>query len=542
MPIGERYTSEKLDDQYDAIVIGSGMGGLSAASLLAQAGKKVVVLERHYNAGGYTHTYKRKGYEWDVGVHYIGEVTKETSLVRRLFDFVTGNQLKWADMGEVYDRMVCGDNTFEFRSGYKKYKADLIARFPEEKAGIETYFDMIKDVKKATPMRATKRTAPFFLQPLLWSMSLFGAPDHHEKTTGEVFDSLFKNEELKGILGTQWGDCGLPPQESSFTIHAMIAGHYMGGAGYPVGGSAAIAETIEPIIRNAGGRLFVRAEVKQILVQHGRARGVLMANGDKILAKKVISTVGAPLTYGKLLDEYNRNRYGLPEKMKHVRPSGGHLCVYIGLKKSAADLGLPKTNQWVFPSLDHNANVERFKNDPDADLPLVYISFPSAKDPDWDRRFPNKSTIELVSLAPWEWFEQWQDTEWLRRGADYEQLKENLAQRMLKVLYEQMPHLEGEIDYYELSTPLSTRHFCNYEHGEIYGLDHTPERFAQTWLRPQTPIRGLYLGGQDAFVAGVVGAMTGGLLAGGLALGPAGFLRMLPSNLRAWPKLFKLFA
>lgn len=541
MPIGERYSVEKCAGPFDVIVIGSGIGGLAAASMLTKAGKKVLVLERHTTAGGFTHTYKRKGYEWDVGVHYIGDVMREKSLVRQMFDYISDGELKWASMGDVYDRMICNGDQFDFRTGYKQLRDDLIARFPHEEDGIRRYFDLLRDVKAATPRTIAKKIMPTLLQPLLWPLALTTPSDHALETTDAVLDGLISDATLKGILTTQWGDCGLPPAQSSFLIHAMIAGHYANGAGYPVGGSARIAETIEPIIKAGGGRVLVRAEVAQILVKHGRAYGVRMADGHEILAKTIVSTVGVPNTYGKLLDERHRSRYGIPERLQKVQIQGGHLCLYIGLKKSAAELGLEKTNLWVFPSLDHNRNVAEYTADADKPFPLVYISFPSAKDPDWDRRFPGKATIEVVTLAPYDWFEKWQDQPWLRRGDEYNQLKDAFSQRLLQALYEQVPQVEGHIDYFELSTPLSTRHFCNYDQGEIYGLDHVPQRFAQSWLRPKTPIDNLYLGGQDAFVAGVVGAMTGGLMAGAAVLGPAVF-KLMPKQLGSLPRLLRMFA
>ena len=98
----------KLQTSYDTIVIGSGIGGLSTAAILAKQGQKVLVLEKHYTPGGFTHVFKRKGFEWDVGIHYIGEMQRETSILKKLFDYITDGKLKWADMGEVYDRIVIG--------------------------------------------------------------------------------------------------------------------------------------------------------------------------------------------------------------------------------------------------------------------------------------------------------------------------------------------------------------------------------------------------------------------------------------------------
>src|SRR5579863_6786868 len=103
------YKQHSLDDRWDAIVIGSGIGGLTTAALLSKhAGKKVLVLERHYTAGGYTHSFNRPGYAWDVGVHYIGEAQDPRSPVRAVFDHLTDGQLQWQPMSDVYDRAVFG--------------------------------------------------------------------------------------------------------------------------------------------------------------------------------------------------------------------------------------------------------------------------------------------------------------------------------------------------------------------------------------------------------------------------------------------------
>ena len=125
-------------------------------------------------------------------------------------------------------------------------------------------------------------------------------------------------------------------------------------------------------------------------------------------------------------------------------------------------------------------------DDPNAPFPVVYISFPSAKDPDYLNRHPGTATIEIVAPAPYEWFEQWKGTTWGKRGEDYEQFKAELGERLMQHLYDKLPQLEGKVDYYEVSTPLSTDWFSGYQHGELYGLDHTPERLQQDWLGPRT--------------------------------------------------------
>jgi all-trans-retinol 13,14-reductase len=156
--------------------------------------------------------------------------------------------------------------------------------------------------------------------------------------------------------------------------------------------------------------------------------------------------------------------------------------------------------------------VERYLSDMNQPFPVIYISFPAAKDPDWPNRYPDRSTIDIITLMPYEIVEPWEKERWKKRGEDYDALKENMAQRLLAELFRLEPQVKNHVDYYELSTPLTTKHFVNYEKGEIYGLDHSPDRFKHKFLRPHTPIKNLYLTGQDIMTAGVGSALFSGLV------------------------------
>jgi all-trans-retinol 13,14-reductase len=214
-----------------------------------------------------------------------------------------------------------------------------------------------------------------------------------------------------------------------------------------------------------------------------------------------------------------------------VRPSCAHLGVYVGLEGTPEELGLPRTNFWIYPGNDSDAAFEEFLRNPEAPFPVVYISFPSAKDPDFARRHPGRSTIEIVAPAPYSWFERWAGTTWGQRGEDYEAFKAGLGDRLMEILYAKLPQLRGRVGYFEVSTPLSTEWFCEYRRGELYGLDHDPQRFRQDWLSPRTRIPGLWLTGQDVMSCGVVGAAMAGVAAAtsivGLRRGTALMKRVL---------------
>lgn len=508
MIVGKPLRDIKLDKHYDVIIIGSGIGGLSCATFLAQKGKKVLVLEKHYTIGGFTHTFARKGYEWDVGVHYIGEVGDEWRVLTRMFNRVTGGKLKWQDMGPIYDKIIFPDKTYDFVKGKENFKNKLKEYFPNDSNAIDQYVKTVVETVKASELFFTGKMMPDWLAPLFSRKY----KKIYEKTTYEVLSSITKNEKLIGVLTGQWGDYGLPPKESTFVMHAMVAKHYFAGGNYPVGGSGMIAKTIVEEIEKNGGTVAHRAGVEQILIKDNKAFGVLLENGTEVLADKVVSGAGIYNTWDKLLPKDVVKKYQWEEKREEISPSAGHICLYIGLNKNAKDLGITTPNLWVYPSYDHDKTVKNYLKSDWGEFPLVYISFPSAKDPAWDKEYPNKSTVEVLTLAPMEWFKKWQDTKWKKRGEEYDALKKELSDRLLECLFKQMPQLREHVDYCELSTPLSTQFFSNYENGEIYGINHDTKRYDFEWGKPTTPIKNLYLTGQDVVSGGVGGALAGGAI------------------------------
>ena len=521
MRIGTSYKQHGgLSDSWDAIVIGSGLGGLAVAGTLSKlAQKRVLVLERHYTAGGFTHTFRRPGYEWDVGVHYIGEVSRPRSILRRVFDFLTDGELEWADMGDVYDRIVIDDRSYDFMKGRERFRERLQDYFPGEALAIDRYLERVETTSKKAQLYFAEKAVPPFVSSVVGRWMRRPLLKETRVTTREVLESLTSNQELIGVLTGQWGDYGLVPSESSFFMHATVVAHYLRGAAYPVGGSSRIAATILPVIEAAGGEIVTNANVEQILVVGDRAVGVRLEDGRELRAPMILSDAGVTNTYRHLLPSEVADRYGLREKTELIQPSAGHLSAYVGLRGTAHELGLEKTNLWVYPTPHHERNVQRFVEDREQPLPLVYLSFPSAKDPDFERRYPGRATVEAITLAPYRWFAPWEATSWKKRGADYDALKEELQSRLLATLHQHAPATRGQVEICELSTPLSTRNFAAHPHGEIYGLAHTSARFDQRWLQPRTPIKGLYLTGADVCTAGVGGALMGGMLCSSAVLG-----------------------
>ena len=143
------WRSQYANEKYDVIIIGSGISGLTAGVLLAEKGKKVLILEKHFKVGGWTHTFKRDCYEWDVGIHYIGEVHSKRSPVRKLFDQISNGQLEWNKMDDNYDRIIFPDQEYNFTAPRDRFIPDMIEHFPGIEDKLVTYLDIIDSCVKS---------------------------------------------------------------------------------------------------------------------------------------------------------------------------------------------------------------------------------------------------------------------------------------------------------------------------------------------------------------------------------------------------------
>jgi all-trans-retinol 13,14-reductase len=503
----------------DAIVIGSGMGGLAAAALLSRLhGRKVLVLERHHRAGGFTHTFRRKGgFEWDVGVHYVGEMGRP-GMMRDAMQVVTGGALRWSRMPETYDRLVFPGFEFGVRAGKERFREDLRAAFPAERRAVDRFFRDVDRAASWTSVLAMRSVAPAPVTAVAAALlSRRGALAR--RTTRSWLDENVRDERLRAVLGARWGDYGLPPSRSAFMAHAVITSHYLEGGFYPSGTARGIAEGATRVIEAAGGAVRVRAEVERILVERGRAVGVRLTGGETLRAPVVVSDAGARATYLRLLGEDVPVPFR--DELRAIPRSMAHVSLYLGLSRSAAELGVRGENLWIHDELDQDRMWNRGGELLEGSAPQVYVSFPSMKDPE-----ARTHTAEIIAGVDASLFQRWSGTEWMRRGGDYQALKDRIAEGLLRTVERRLPGLSRLVVHRELSTPLSTEHFTGHPGGEIYGLPATPERFSRPWLGARTPVKGLFLAGADALMLGIGGTLLSGLMCAAAVAGPSTFGRV----------------
>ncbi|GFS02439.1 all-trans-retinol 13,14-reductase [Elysia marginata] len=535
--IKQRFKASKVPEHLDVIVIGSGIGGLTSGVLLARAGKKVLVLEQHDQAGGCCHSFVEKGFEFDTGIHYIGSMY-DGSVDRVLLDQLTCDQLKWAKMDDAFDTVAVGPSgsaeRFPMKTGKESYTQNLIAMFPKEKAAIEKYMELIYDASPSFFGVVLLKVLPWPIARLLVATGLYKIlfkcyrKRYTERTLQEVLDELTDDSKLKMILSYICGDYGVFPNEVPFILHALVVKHYVGGAWYPAGGTSEIAFHMVQSIQNLGGRVLVQAPVTEIVCNSkGRAVGVKVAKMDTtIQAKIIISDAGVVNTFKSLLPQQVAQASRIYPLISKIGPSCSFITTFIGVEGSPSELKLPAGNVWHFNSEDINKTMSEFlqvKGDhlEDVEIPLGYISFPSAKDPEWEKKFPGKSSVLIITLASWEWFKEWKEEKLRHRGDRYETIKDTIGRKMWEQCVDLFPQLEGKKVYMEVGTPVTNQHYLACPEGEMYGLNQGAVRFqpdVAMKLRAQTDIPGLYLTGQDIMTCGFTSALIMGLMTAGEVL------------------------
>ncbi|MGB0588367.1 MAG: phytoene desaturase family protein [Myxococcota bacterium] len=497
---------------WDTIVIGSGMGGMTTAAMLASFGERVLVLEQHYVPGGYTHMFKRPGYSWDVGVHAVGEVTRHT-MTGRLLDYLTDGELKWASLGSVYEQFHFPDEfRIDFPDNPHQFRENLVAAFPDEAKAIDAYLDLVREVAGAMRGYYLSRAAPKGTGWLATMAMARKAERFFQMRTEDVVASLTDNPKLRALFTAQWGYYGSTPSRSSFAIQALVVKHFMHGGYYPVGGAREIAKHLLSKVADAGGWTRVSTDVDEILIEGGRAVGVRLVDGEELRAGRVVSAAGILATVRRLLPE-EVSQQPWVRGIEALPPSPPHVCLYLGFKGDIRSAGCSGANKWFYDTW--NMEQDRWGVDEANPVPpaeVLYCSFPSLKDPHHDPGPEQRHTGEIVTFVPWSAFERWRETRWKRRGEAYDTFKARMSEQLLKQFFTHLPELEPMLDFAELSTPITTDFFVRPVEGAIYGIEPTPERFACPDLKPRSPIPGLFFSGSDVASVGVIGAMMGGVL------------------------------
>ena len=494
-PRGSRQT-QVPPGTYDAVVIGAGLGGLSAAAAFARQGYKVVVLEQHGVPGGYASSFKRPGgFTFDVSLHST-TVGIRDGTANLIYGFPEIQDVVFKPHKPLY-RTIYPD--YDIRvpdrdmAGYIKV---LKTNFPDDGSAIDAIFADMKGLSddvgrlSSTAGQADMTNFPQKF-PFLFK--------NFNRTWGAMLDDRVKNPKLKAVISGLWGYFGLPPSKLSPFYYAMpVVGYLEGGGFYPVGTSQKISDAFAGIIKKNGGEVKLNTRVEKILTQDHTATGVRTSDGAEFRGRAVISNANAIDTFGKMMDEKEFLKDTLA-RMDKLSVSFSTLLVWLGLKTDLVrKVGIKESEIFYNAGYDIEADYSAamaggLPADPGFGLTIYDNVCPGCSP-------KGKNTLNIIATQGYDYWKKY-ETDYFYGAKDaYTKEKMRLAGILIdKVEKTLLPGLRKAIEVEEVATPLTNLRYTSNPRGAIYGWDQTVDNSGQRRFPQRTPIKNLYLSGAWTF-------------------------------------------
>lgn len=448
--------------EYDAIVIGAGLGGLVAGAKLAKAGKKVLLLEQHDRPGGCATTFKRKGFTMEVGLHEMDGLHDRDMKTRIFRDLGVLDAVKFLKLPEFY-RFSNGRREVTISHIPEEVEQQLISLFPEEEEGVKAYFYRLSNIRKIIKESA----------------------DQPESTLGEFMDSIIKDEDLKLILLGNLGYYHDDPYSLSLNYYCMAQNsYYEGGGNFIQGGSQVLSDYLMNFVSENGGTVLLNHLVTEIIVDGETAVGVKyrpVKNQDEVQianAEIIVANASIPQVALKLLPK----ELGSPiiNDMEVLEPAASLLTIYFGFNKPLKDIG---HNYYSIFMYDESVkNLSDIKPNNQANFNKRSFTFVDYSQVD-SQLAPEGKAVGAVCCI--DYTSDWEDL----NKEEYKAKKVAAAQAIIKRLEKKIPGFTDAIEYYEVATAKTVERYTLNPNGAVYGFAQTPIR-SRTIL--SNPVKNIY--------------------------------------------------
>lgn len=495
-----------MSSLHDAIIIGTGVGGLTAGLALQRGGHSVLLLEAGKAFGGMINPFARKGYEFDVGYHYVGEAGPGQYL-RRVLDSLGLEELEFRELApECFDRYVFDGYETRLMKGLERWCEALARDFPRERDNIWRFSKLLQDTDRLVHLALGKRSLgsvlPLLRAPLELTR-LFRVP------YGDVLGRYFREPMLKAVFAGCTGVLGLPPGRASAILSMVGLMHYLKGSYYPVGGGGRVRDAYVKALKQGGAQLLRNQHVTRIRKLEDGTFLLVTRSGEEHRARAVVSNADAQQTI-HMVEGATPNQWTTRVAAK-ARPSLSALGIYVATGLDLAQAGLNDGNIWHYGSPDLDATYAAITQGRAPERPFFFMSSSTLKDP--GSRTDGRHTLEVMTWVPAERYTPWFDAPTRRRGPAYEQLKAEGAEQLLENAERFVPGLRSRLILRDCATPATVWTYVRTPQGGVFGPENTPEWSPLRRYAPTTGIPGLFLAGASVSGPGIFACTLSGMVA-----------------------------
>jgi all-trans-retinol 13,14-reductase len=504
-------------ESFDYVILGAGLGGLSAAACLTQQGYRVAVLEKHYLPGGCCHTFDYGEYRFCADVHYISQCGADQTIGQFLNYIerqVVFNQLD----RDCIDRVITPDVDFRIPIGWETFRTRLLVTFPDEAIAINRYCDEIAQLHQeihdlVREVRWYRQSWTDWLKlPKYWHLF-----SKREWTLQNLYDHVGLSPKLQALLAGQSGDYALPPQEIALLTHTSLVWDYAEGAYYPKHHFKNFVDTIVDRIIVGGGVMQFMSAIEHIAVSNHKVQFVATDKTQYRATRGYISDLDPKLTVA-LMHNATALSQREQKRLTGYTYSASAFNVYLGLDSrfDPSRYGIGNWNTWYYPTGDLNREYQQQLSG-DLHHPWIFLSCPTMKSQEPGMAPLGHHVLEIATVCPYEPFKHLYETD----VQAYKAKKRQVYQDMMTSVRDLIPDVDAYVRMKVYGTPTTSEYYLGQPQGNIYGAKLVPQQVGLHRLGYTTELANLFLVGASAGYPSVPGVIGNGMDVAELLTGTA---------------------
>lgn len=503
-PQNQQQIEPSINNNYDVIIIGAGLGGLTAGAKLAKEGRKVLLVEQHYVVGGCATIFKRKDFTFEVGLHELDGLHDKDPKKKVFAELGVFDHVEFIKIDEFY-RFKNNRLDFTIPADSELAIAKLCQKFPHEKKGIKKFFqkiDAIYEEISRLPEKHWQRLLLIPVFPFLYPNLTLAI----KQTLGSFLDSIIKDQDLKLLLCGNMHYYHTNPYTLSFLFYSFAQSSYFHGSWFIKGGSQVLSNYLASVIKEHNGEILLSHLVTKITTNKGKVIGIECESKPKkkfkqFLAQTIIANAAIP-NIVNLLPEPENNL--LQKQIKNCVAGCTFISIYLGFKKEISQLGNLSYSMFRFNDDIHSLDDININNT--SEYEKRNFTFVDYSQIDSGLTPSGKSTgcFFLVDhLSDWEGLSL----------QEYKKKKESIAQIALDRLEKEIPGISGEVEHYEVATSKTIQRYTLNPQGTPYGFAAIPSQVGLFRPPNKSPIPGLYFASSWTYPGhGFTGTIIAGYL------------------------------